>query len=391
MVIKYFSALNKLDTSKKPFSNDSTNISNKTNNLPNADKLQHTNCDPSTSFDNISKSIKDSDFQMLLPEKSKIIPLNNAEPSCSNKDNLITPIKIEPNITSTIFSRGIYRKEEDSIIVIYSSDEEDNICKNDSKVENNINHPEYSIQCQRNELMSDDEDDIIYVEPSNIDSNNINVMKISSDSDNDSIKFPQIIEPFPMIPNVKRRKPKNLADNKNIIKTRMKTEKRINNKKKTDEIIVDQNKQFVQERRLRLQHLAKSKSNSLLPKNKLLNENPSMICNKNNTDYPSTMDKLQKITRISRSQQNDNKYFSSTSKPYLTSEVNKNDVLGTEKKVKFNLQKDKSRTDDQIALLNCNKINSLTNITQINNAHNFIYFDTLSKICKWNVLWLHVS
>lgn len=396
---------------KEPFSNKTTNLSNKSNNLPNTNNLQHTELNQSTSSVVCSKSVKDSDFQMLLPEKSTIVTLNNIKPSCSHyMDGLITSIKIEPNIINNIFSQGTYRKEEDSVIVIYSSDEENNISENDSKipnikieqehfnlntsymrnsypstskVENNINFPKWSNQCQKNELMSENEDEVIYISPSKLDSNNI-ALKTSSDSDSDSIKCPKIIEPFPMIPNKRRGQTKNLTDNENIMKTRSKSEKRINNKKKTGEIIVNQNKKIVQERRTRLQQFAKNNSTSLLPEKNVLNENPS-------TNESSTTHKLKKKTRVSRLQQNDNNNLPSMSKSHLTTEVKKIDTLDTEKKVKFNFQNVKSKSDNQISFLNCNQISSSSHTTRFVNPLNFVYFDTLSKICKWNALWLHVS
>jgi len=391
---------------KEPFSNEITNLSNKSNNSSNTNNLQCTNLNQLTSTVICSKSVKDSDFQMLLPEKSTIVTLNNTKPSCSNyKDSLVTSIKIEPNIINNIFSQGTYRKEEDSVIVIYSSDEENNINENDfkipnikveqehfnlntssirnsypstSKVENNINFPEWSNNCQKNELVSENEDEVIYVSSSKVDSNNIIALKTSSDSDSDSIKCPKIIEPFPMIPNKRKEQTNKITDNKNIMKTRSKSEKRISNKKKTGEIIINQNKKIVQERRIRLQQFAKNNSTSLLPENNVLNENPST--NECYINEPSTTNKLKKKTRISRLQQNDNNYLPSTSKPHLTTSVEKNDTLDTEKKVKFNFKNVKS-----------NKISSSSHITRFVNSLNFVYFDTISKICKWNALWLHVS
>lgn len=387
---------NEPGTIKEPFLNENTSLLDKAKKLTNSNNLQHTDLHQSSSSIAILNSVKNSDFQTLLPEKSKTVPLNNTKPSCSHdKDNLVTSIKIESDITNNTFSQGTYRKEEDSIIIIYSSDEENNVISHNdlkvpnviieqqehinlnassmrnsnpssSKVENNKILQEWPIHCQRNEFVSDDDDDIIYMQSFKLDSKNINNdLKISSDSDSDcGIKFPKIIEPLP-IPIKKRGQAKNLIENENIIKTRARSEKMINNKKKTGEIIVDQNKEIVQKRRLRLQQLAKNNSTSLLPEKKILNESDA--------DEPSTMNKLKKKTRISRLQQNDNNCLPSTSKSYLTTKVEKIDTLDIEKKVKF-------KTDKQIS-----------HTTRFVNPLFYIYFNTISKICKWNALWLHVS
>lgn len=331
-------------------------------------------------------------------------------------------IKTEPGTISNIFSQGTYRKEEDSVIIIYSSDEENNTNRGDyampnmkitlqqeyinlsttsmknerpstSKVENNLNIPEFSIQCHKNEIVSDDEDhDDIMLPPQLNSDNNINALMSLSDSDSDyNSKCPKIIEPFSMIPKTRGRT-KALAENKVIIKTRAKSEKKMNIKKKAKEITVDQNKQIIQERRKRLKELAnKNICASLTVDKRILNGNALTI--DSYIDKPSTSDILKKKNRISRFQQNsDDNCMLNTSKSHLTSEIKKNDTLSIRKEVKFNLNKTTSEIDNQISpytSLNYNKISS-SSISSVN-QNNFAYFDTLSKICKWNAVWLHVS
>lgn len=330
-------------------------------------------------------------------------------------------IKTEPNTISNIFSQGAYRNEEDSVIVIYSSDEESNTNGNDhempnmkimlqqehinlstssknahpstSKIENNLNIPEFSIQCHKNEIVSDGEDhDDIKLAPKLNSDNNIITLMNSSDSDSDyNSKCPKIIEPFPMIPKTIKGRTKALTENDIITKTRAKSEKRIDIKKKSEKRTVDQNKQIIQERRKRLQELASKNNCTLAIDDRTLNGNSLTI--DNYTDKPSTSDLLKKKNRISRLKQNDNyNCIPSTSKSHLTTEIEKNDAPRIKKEVKFNFNKTTSKIDNPILpnmSLNCNKIGSSS--TTFVNQNNYAYFDTLSRICKWNAVWLHVS
>lgn len=425
-LIKKISEFNKLDILKEPISNESINISNKPNHSLNVvNNLQHTNLDQSTSSGYNIKFIKDSNFQKLPAEEPKVDPLNNARPSCSHKDNIpmSVQIKTEPDNISNIFSQGTYRKEEDSVIVIYSSDEENNTNGNDhempnmkiilqqehinlsttsmknahpstSKVENNLNVPAFSIQCHKNEIVSDDEDhDDIKLAPKLNSDNNIIALMSSSDSDSDyNSKYPKIIEPCPMIPKTRKGRTNALTENDIIIKTRAKSEKRIDIKKIAEKMTVDQNKQIIQERRKRLQELAnKNNCTSLAINDRTLNGNSLTI--DNYTDKPSTSEILKKKNRISRLQQNGNyNCIPSTSKSHLTSGIEKNDTLRIKKEVKFNFNKTTSKIENHILpnkSLNCTKIGS-SSITFVN-QNNYAYFDTLSRICKWNAVWLHVS
>lgn len=381
-------------------------------NVPNiVNNLQHTELNQSLVDDILNK---DSDDQKLPIVDPKIIPTNSTRPSCSlNKDNIFDSVKIktEPDTINKVFNQGTYRHEEDSVIVVYSSDEENYInglelpnnkinqqeqindyttsmkhsYPSTSKIENNLNVSEPSIQYQKNEIVSDDnDDDVIYIPP-NLNSNNINTFMSSSDSDNDyTSKCPKIIEPFPM--KVSRRgQAKLLDDNKYVIKTRAKSEKIMNNKKKADEIIVDQNKQIVQERQLRLK--------KLIPNTTLLNEslkrNQTSSTNDHFIDKPSTIGNLKTKRRVSRLGKinNDNCMPStSTSTSHLP-------VLEVKKKVELNRQKLTSTINNQIEQKSfSNKRNVCSSTTKKKiEPINFAYFDTISKICKWNAVWLYVS
>jgi len=72
------------------------------------------------------KSAKDSEFSISSTETSKIVPVIET-------NNILTSVKIktEPGIFNNICNPGTYRSEEDSVIVIYSSDEENNKNEND--------------------------------------------------------------------------------------------------------------------------------------------------------------------------------------------------------------------------------------------------------------------
>lgn len=375
--------------------------SNTTNNI------QQINSKHSTSTSAVLKPIKDSISQELCSEKSIIDPLNNIVPSCSHYNDIPNSVKIktEPININNVLSQGTYRNEEDSVIVIYSSDEDSNLDSilpnikielenmhvdsksitdsfpHTSKVENKSNLPEWSIHCQRNETVSedDDDDDLIYIPPESSSSNN-NVLMDSNDSDSDNnSKFPKVIEPLPLRTNTRRGKTKVLVENENIIKTRARSERRLNNKKEAKEFTADQNKQIIQERRLKLQQLAAKKSSSLSTEEKISKKNPLAIddC----IDKCSTTEKLKKKTRISRLQSNNNDCVPSTSKLHLAKGVEKT-MSSTENQVKFN---NKEKTS---------KINLPTNFSSSSSKVdpvNFAYFDTLSIICKWNAVWLHVS
>lgn len=376
-----FSVLN--DTIKELISSESTNVSSKSMNSV-YNNMQH----PSTFLSSlIPESIKDSDCP-ILPAKN--VSLHNTRPSCSHhEDNVLTSviIKTEPNTMNYQSSQGIYRDEGDSVIVIYSSDEE-----NDNKIENNLgllniktepqeftnmvypstskvddipNIPEWPIQCQRNdEMVSDDEEDMM---KSNYHINNAALN--SSDSDDGyERKCLKMIEPLPMKTNnnTKRGQTKVLAENKNIIKTRAKSEKKIMNKKKTEEMTVDQNKQIILERRMRLKQLANNNHKLSSTEKKISNDNVPTY--DEYIDNPSTTDKLKIKTRISKLQQNNNlTCMPSTSK--TTSKINAQVV--------------------QRSSFDCNKMSTLS--TNTNDSFNFAYFDTLSRICKWNAVWLRVS
>lgn len=359
------------------------------------------------------KSVNESNFQILPTEDPKKESLNNIKPSCSHhKDNIPTsvPINVEPDTISNIYSQGTYRNEEDSVIVIYSSDEENNTNANDLeiphikieqqkrinlsttlmknaysstlKIENNQNYQKCSIVNDIIEILSDDENDT--ASPKLNSDNNINYLLSSSDSDNDyNNKCLKIIEPLPMIPKSVR-ETKTLAENKIIIKTRAKSEKQKNIKKKAEAITVDKNKKIMQERRKRLQQLTnKNNCTSSSTDERTLTGNPSTD---SYIDKPSTSNILKKKCRISRVQQNGNyNCMPSTSKSHFTTEIEKNGTSSTIKEVKFNLQKVISKID------NNNYSNEIGSSLTVVNQNNFAYFDTISIICKWNAVWLRVS
>lgn len=384
---------------KKPFSNTNTNLSNSNALviLPNvANNLQHSDLNQLTLVDAILKPNTNSDDQNLPIEDPKIIPTNNTKPSCSHykdnisvkdleivstnnigpscshyKDNIFSAVEIktEPDTINNILSQGTYRNEEDSFIVVYSSDDENGLelssnliekreqiklntdmkqsCPSTSKIENNLN------------LSEDNKDDLIYIPP-NLNSNNISILISSSDSESEyTSKHPKIIDPFPMKDN-KRGQTKLLEKNKYIMKTRAKSEKIIRNKKKAEEVIVDQNKQIIQERQMRLKKLAtNNSSNEFL---KIINENPST--NDPFIDNPSTISKLKINKRVSRLEKtNNDNCIPSTSKSHLP-------VHDVQNQTGFK----------------CQKITSTATITK---PINFVFFDTLSKICKWNAVWLY--
>ncbi|XP_060868332.1 uncharacterized protein LOC132943378 isoform X3 [Metopolophium dirhodum] len=387
---------------KKPFSNANTNPSNSLNNLPNvANNLQQAEHKNQLELvDAFFKTYQDFGDQKLPVEDPKIIP-NSTEPSYSKYNDNISnsvKIKIEPDtIINNVFSQGTYRDEEDSVVYCISDEENDindnglelsnnkiekqeqmntsstkHSCPSTSKIENNLNFPELSFQCQRNEKTRDDIDDVIYIPP-NMNSDNINTLISSSDSESDyNSKCPKIIEPFPMKVN-KRGQTKSLVENKYIIKTRAKSEKIIHSKKKAEEVIVDQNKQIIQERQMRLKKLATNNS---------INKNAST--NDNFIDKPSTIGKLKKKSRISRLEQiNNDNCIPSTSKSHLP-------ILEVDKKVRFNSKEITSTINNQIeqfSFSNYKNIDSST--TKIIKPINFAFFDTLSRICKWNAVWLY--
>jgi len=172
----------------------------------------------------------------------------------------------------------------------------------------------------------------------------------------------------------KRGQTKLLVENEYIIKTRAKSEKIIHSKKKAAEVIVDQNKQIIQERQMRLKKLATNNS---------INENAST--NDNFIDKPSTIGKLKKKSRISRLEQTNNgNCIPSTSKSHLP-------ILEVDKKVGFNF-KEITTINNQIeefSFSNYKNVDSST--TKVIKPINFAFFDTLSRICKWNAVWLYVS
>lgn len=365
----------------------SKNLSNNTNNI------QHINLNQSILSNDILKPVGNSSSLMLSAEEPKIVPIKNIEPSSShytsNKLTLTSmEVKTEPTIANNIFSQGTYRNEEDSVIVIYSSDEENDINENNFELPNieikeeqnnlntistinypstsngeiSLNIPEWSIQYQKDEvIISDDDDDVIYV-PSNLNSNNSNFNAVLDSDDNDSdynSKCPQIIEPLPMKPNKMIKQTTLLSENENIIKTRAKSEKILINKKKAEEMTKDQNKKIIQERRMRLQQLAKNNCISSSTERK-------SSTNDDYIDQPSTSEKLHKKNRISKLQQN-NDCVPSTSKSHIASST-----------VNQNTQRISLKSDNSL-------------YTNINRQLIFAYFDTLSIICKWNAAWLRVS
>lgn len=401
--------------------NENVNPPNESNNSPT--KVQHASLNQPSCV--ILNSIKDSIFPTLPNDELKIASFNNPEPSCSYYKDKETSVQVktEPSSLNNVLSQGTYRNEEDSIIVIYSSDEENNengfeisnikiepeklnlstmstrnACSSTSNVEHNQNNSVWSINCQRNNI-SDDEDEIIHILPqSELKSNKIiNALISSSDSDSDSeykSKCPKLIEPLPMVPKINNKKKKQiklLIENENMIKTRAKSASRINNKKKTEEMTVDQNKKIIQERRIKLQQLAKNKNTLSSAEKKNSNENSST--NDNYVDEPSTIDKLRKKTRISKFQQNNNlNSVPSSSKSHLATDFETNEVLSVKNKAGFNSQKRMPHIDSQIvqqSSSNCSNMGSSSTTTF--NSHNRAYFETLSKVCKWNALWLRVS
>lgn len=354
--------------------------------LPNvANNLQHSDLNQLTLVDAILKPNTNSDDQNLPVKDPKIILTNNIGPSCSHfKDNIFSAVEIktEPDTLNNVLSQGTYRNEEDSFIVVYSSDDENEVelssnliekqeqiklntymkhsCPSTSKIENNLNLSELSIQYQRNEIPNDNKDDLICIPP-NLNSNNISILISSSDSESEyTSKYPKIIDPFPM-KDSKKGQTKLLENNKCIIKTRAKSEKIIRNKKKAEEVIVDQNKQIIQERQMRLKKLATNNSSNKFLK---INENPST--DDPFIDNPSTISKLKTNKRVSRLEKtNNDNCIPSTSKSHLP-------IQDVQNKTGFN----------------CQKIISTATITK---PINFVFFDTLSKICKWNAVWLYVS
>lgn len=405
--MKLFSGSSALpSTFKEPFSNI-LNPSKETKNS--SDNLQQLDLNPSSSSPVILNTIDST----VPVEKPKIV-LKNSKPSCSHYEDNMTSVQIktEPD-TMNIFSQGTYRNEEDSVIVIYSSDEENNMKENGleipnikieqeenihsstmstrnahlnmSKREQSSNIPVWSMHCQVNDIVSDDEDDIIYIPPqSNLNSiNNDNDLTSSSDSDSKcNSKFSKIINPLPMMSNRNNNKKqtKLLTENRNILKTRAKSEKKINNKKKTEEFTVEQNKKIIQERRLKLQQLTKNKSSFSSTEKITLNENPSAV---EYIDTPSTTSRLKKKTRISRFQQNSNlSCIPSTSKSFLATKVKENKDTKTNNKTEFNSHGLISHLDSRIL-----EHSSRKSFISVNRT----YFETLSKICKWNAVWLRVS
>lgn len=371
------------------------------NNLPNvANNLQHAKLKNQLELvDAFFKTYQDFGDQKLPVEDSKIIP-NSTKPSCSKyNDNTSSSVKvkIEPGtIINNVFSQGTYRDEEDSVVYCISDDENDindnglessnnkiekqeqmntsstkNSCPSTSNIENNLNFLELSLQCQSNEKNRDDIDNVIYIPPNMYSNTCIN--SSDSESDNNS-KFPKIIEPFPMKVN-KRGQTKLLVENNYIIKTRAKSEKVIQSKKKAEEIIVDQNKQIIQERQMRLKKLATNNS---------INGNAST--NDDFIDKPSTIGELKKKSRISRLEQiNNDNCIPSTSKSHSS-------ILEIDKKVGFNCKEITSTINnriEQFSFSNYKNIDSST--TKMIKPINFSFFDTLSTICKWNAVWLYVS
>lgn len=372
---------------KEPFSNESKNVSTKITVSPNTtNNLQQIHFKQSLSTSAVLKSVKGSNSQIITTEKCMTDRLNDREPSCSHYENDLQPsvkIKTEPININNVLSQGTYRNEEDSVIVIYSSDEENNLeslipnikieleqMHVDSKsttdsspsTSKGENLREWSIHCQRNETVSEDEDDddIIYIPPES-NSNIINTLLDTNDSDSDcNSRCLKVIEPLPLRANIRRGKKKTevLVENENIMKTRARSEKRLNNKKKAEEITADQNKQIIQERRLKLQQLAEDKLS-----------NKTQLTDDHYIDKCSTTENLKKKTRISRLQNRNNDCIPSTSKLHLATEVEKNFKFNNPEKTSKNVGSSSS------------KMNLLS----------FTYFDTLSIICKWNAVWLHVS
>lgn len=390
----------------KSFLNEKTNLSDKSKNSINIlNNLQNTSLNQSTSSGINLKSKKDLNYQCFPVGELKIVP-ENLEPSCSYINGNIQAcaiIKTEPDNRNNIFSQESYSKEEDSVIVIYSSDDEEknnekipdanielqkhvtlnttltnNIHLSTSKMGNNSYVSELPADGQINSIViSDDDDNDMFVPPKlNSNKNIINNSWISSsDSENDSSRTcPKVIEPLP-IPVKKTRQSKVLPENRSVIKTRAKSEKIKNNKKKEEESIVDQNKKIIQDRRLKLQQLAKNSTfSSTIGKTE---ENSSI---NNNIDEYLTNEKSKKKVRISRLKQND--CVPSTSKSHFDTGVASAAFI-TQKSVK-NYQDKTSKINDRISQRMGSSIQNV-------NPFHFAYFDTLSKICKWNAVWLRVS
>lgn len=390
----------------KSFLNEKTNLSDKSKNSINIlNNLQNISLNQSTSSGINLKSKKDLNYQCFPVGELKIVP-ENLEPSCSYINGNIQAcaiIKTEPDNRNNIFSQESYSKEEDSVIVIYSSDDEEknnekipdanielqkhvtlnttltnNIHLSTSKMGNNSYVSELPADGQINSIViSDDDDNDMFVPPKlNSNKNIINNSWISSsDSENDSSRTcPKVIEPLP-IPVKKTRQSKVLPENRSVIKTRAKSEKIKNNKKKEEESIVDQNKKIIQDRRLKLQQLAKNSTfSSTIGKTE---ENSSI---NNNIDEYLTNEKSKKKVRISRLKQND--CVPSTSKSHFDTGVASAAFI-TQKSVK-NYQDKTSKTNDRISQRMGSSIQNV-------NPFHFAYFDTLSKICKWNAVWLRVS
>jgi hypothetical protein len=374
-----------------------------------ATNIQQINSKQSMSTSSVLESVKDSCNQILTSDKSLIVSSNNTEPSCSYyKNNLQTSLKIKTeqiNINN-VLSQGTYRNEEDSVIVIYSSDEENGLefvlpnikielekmhvdskpatelYPSTTKDESKLNVLESPIHFQRNETVSedDDDDDIIFIPPIS-NSNNNNTLINSNDSDDDyNSKCPEVFEPLPSRAIIKRGKTKVLVENENVIKTRARSEKIINNKKKAEKMTTDQNKQIIQERRLKLQKLARDKLSILSPEKKV--SNTMLLTGVDYINKCSTTEKLKKKTRISRLQNSSYDCIPSTSKLQLATEIDKNITLSNANQVKFNNQEKTSKI---------NFINNISSLSSKIELLNFAYFDTLSIICKWNAVWLRVS
>lgn len=411
--------INDPDIVKKQFLNENTYLSSKSNDLPNiinnlqCKDLKQLPMSTTTLLleSNIVKPVKDTNCQSLPTDEVKV-SLNNEQPSCSNHINNIfssVGIKTESNISYNKLSQGTYRSEEDSVIVIYSSDEENNINENScelhnikleneqidlnsistenaypstSKEENNLNLKEWANQCY--EILSDDDDDDVICITPKINSKDDNLMSLT-DYDNDISKFPQIIEPLPLKSNTKRSTV--LNENENIMKTRAKSAKNSINKKKAEEMTINQNKQIIETRRVKLQQLAKNffTSSSTEINTSIINQ----LTTDDSIDKHSTIDILNKKPRISRLQKNDyNNCIPSTSRAHLITEP-KNNIKKT---VTINSLEVPTKKDEQIVNnlpSNSNNI-SFTTACTINHV-DVSFFDTLSKICKWNAVWLYVS
>lgn len=364
-------------------SNTSKSLDTITNNL------QHLDSNQLILSHDILEPVKNSGSPTLSDEKPKIIPINNTKPSSTHKNNMLTSIKIktEPSTINNVFSQGTYRNEEDSVIVIYSSEEEDDINESNSGLSNikikeeqnnlntistinypstsngkNLNVPNWSNQCQNDEIIiSDEDDDVIYV-PSNSNSNNTNCNAIIESNDSDSTyKCTKIIDSLPIKHNTMKIQA-TISDNESIIKTRAKTQKIINDKKIAEEMTINQNKKIIEERRIKLQQLAKNKCITSSTERKL-STNETNETNEDYINQPSTSEKLHIKNRISKLQNN------------CVPSTSKSNVVST--------------TNNQITQHLSNSDNCL--FTNINNQLIYTYFDTLSIICKWNAAWLRVS